>query len=131
MEAYSLSKILSLTTHNSVSFYPVTLMLHYETVLCQECKVTKFQGGVYLIHNLSYGSIDWQMVFNLDKCEHLQVSLKKHPLTSQYTLSDSQIKHVPSIKHLGVIINNNLLGLIMLLTLPTKQIMLELSCKEI
>ena len=33
------------------------------------------------LNTLFHWSIDWQMVFNLDKCEHLQVSLKKHPLT--------------------------------------------------
>jgi len=53
-------------------------------------------------------STDWQMVFNLDKCEHLQISLKRHSITSQYTLSGSPIKCVPSIKYLGVIINSSL-----------------------
>ena len=53
-------------------------------------------------------SIDWQMVFNLHKCEHLQVSLKRNPLVLHYTINGSQIKRVSSIKYLGVIINSKI-----------------------
>ena len=48
------------------------------------------------------------MVFNPGKRNHLHTSIKKHPLTSQYSLHGHLIKCILSIKYLGVIINSSL-----------------------
>ena len=48
------------------------------------------------------------MTFNLNKCEMVRVTNKKHPLEHRYYLQGEQIKSVPHAKYLGVIIDEHL-----------------------
>ena len=51
-------------------------------------------------------SLEWQMLFNVEKCKclHFGVNNQNH----QYTLGDQDIENVTSEKDLGVIIKENL-----------------------
>ena len=53
-------------------------------------------------------SANWQMPFNLAKCEHLTVTNSPHPSTHHYKLNDYTIQRVQSIKYLGLTISHNL-----------------------
>ena len=50
----------------------------------------------------------WQMSFNVKKCEHLQVTLKKNPVVASFKLHDLPLQKVDEAKYLGVTITNNL-----------------------
>jgi len=50
----------------------------------------------------------WLMSLNLDKCEHLTITNKKHPLSITYMIMDHPIRKVISAKYLGVTITHNL-----------------------
>jgi len=51
---------------------------------------------------------DWFMLFNISKCEHLAISNKRLPLSSEYKIDDIVINKVASAKYLGVTITQNL-----------------------
>ena len=48
------------------------------------------------------------MSLNLDKCEHLLITNKKHPLSITYMIKDHPICKVTLAKYLGVTITHNL-----------------------
>ena len=60
------------------------------------------------LNSLSYWATVWQMTFSPSKCEHLQITSKQQPVTSEYCLNNSIIKQVNSAQYLGVIIDKNL-----------------------
>ena len=57
---------------------------------------------------LALWSANWQMPFNLTKCEHLTVTNSPYPSTHHYKLNDYTIQRVQSIKYLGLTISHNL-----------------------
>ena len=57
---------------------------------------------------LALWSANWQMPFNLAKCEHLTVTNSPYPSTHHYKLNDYTIQRVQSIKYLGLTISHNL-----------------------
>ena len=57
---------------------------------------------------LEQWALDWKMTFNLQKCEFLRITNKKHPILTQYTLQYQTIKEVTHAKYLGVTIDKNL-----------------------
>jgi len=50
----------------------------------------------------------WHMSLNLDKCEHMKVTLKHQPLNTSYHLGSHSLSQVTNYKYLGVNISNNL-----------------------
>ena len=42
---------------------------------------------------------------NLGKCELVRITNKKYPLKYRYCLQDKQIKSVPNVKYLGIVID--------------------------
>ena len=57
---------------------------------------------------LALWSANWQMPFNLTKCELLTVTNSPHPSAYHYKLNDYTIQRVQSIKYLGLTISHNL-----------------------
>ena len=108
---------------------PSTVKLYADDALIY-CVICTHDGEKALqsdLNTLIQWSTNWQMVFNPDECNHLQISLKKHPLTSQYSLHGQLNVSHPYILLCVIILS----GLIMLPTLLKKQILSEPSCKEI
>ena len=60
------------------------------------------------LNTLEQWAADWKMSFNLQKCEFLRITNKKHPILAQYTLQSKTIKEVTHAKYLGVTIDKNL-----------------------
>ena len=50
----------------------------------------------------------WDMAFNVKKCAHMCISLKRHPLTFYFNISGKGIPKATSYKYLGVTVANNL-----------------------
>ena len=48
------------------------------------------------------------MLFNLQKCEFLRVTNKKHPILAQYSIQKETIREVIHAKYLGVTIDQHL-----------------------
>jgi hypothetical protein len=51
---------------------------------------------------------DWLMKFHPDKCNVLNLTLKKNPINFSYKLHDHMLEKVNSSKYLGITIQNNL-----------------------
>ena len=50
----------------------------------------------------------WGMAFNPDKCEVITVTRKRKPITSYYTIHNTQLKTVSQGKYLGITIDSKL-----------------------
>ena len=50
----------------------------------------------------------WHMEFNIDKCMVLTVTLKKHPMFTEYYLHNYKLTTVSKAKYLGVILDSKL-----------------------
>ena len=50
----------------------------------------------------------WDMSFNVKKCAHMCISLKRQPLACNFTISDQPVPKTTSYKYLGVTITDNL-----------------------
>ena len=62
-----------------------------------------------VLNNLVVWSGNWQMNFNISKCEHMRISRQScssNTLIPTYTFNGSDLTHVDSIKYLGVNIDN-------------------------
>ena len=53
-------------------------------------------------------SNDWQLKFNIDKCEAMRISKKNDYSSPQYHLCGNQLKVVSEVKDLGIYITSNL-----------------------
>ena len=51
---------------------------------------------------------DWEMQFNLMKCEFLRITKRKYPVLATYTIGKNVIQEVNYIKYLGVTIDSQL-----------------------
>ena len=51
---------------------------------------------------------DWQMKFNLTKCDFLRITKRKCPIAASYIIGECVIQEVSHIKYLGVTINSQL-----------------------
>ena len=51
---------------------------------------------------------DWQMKFNLTKCDFLRITKRKCPISASYTIGECIIQEVSHIKYLGVTIDSQL-----------------------
>jgi len=60
------------------------------------------------MNTLHQWTTDWFMLFNILKCEHLTISNKWLPLSSEYKIDNIVINNVASAKYLGVTIIQNL-----------------------
>ena len=60
------------------------------------------------LDTLDQWAINWKMSFNLQKCEFLRITNKKHPILACYSLQNTTIKEVSYAKYLGVTIDQNL-----------------------
>ena len=47
----------------------------------------------------------WQMKFNISKCTALTITLKQHPLISEYFLHGHKLAAVTEAKYLGVVLD--------------------------
>ena len=79
-------------------------MLLYTTIRSQE-DCHRLQQD---LNTLEQWVADWKKLFNLQKCEFLRITNKKHPILAQYTLQSKTIKEVTHAKYLGVTIDKNL-----------------------
>ena len=59
------------------------------------------------LKNLEKWSKDWQMNFNVGKCEHLSIS-RTDPISTVYSLNGKDIQQVSTIKYLGINIDRKL-----------------------
>ena len=57
---------------------------------------------------LEHWSKQWKMLFNIDKCTVLSVTLKQHPFCAEYFLYRQHLALVSSASYLGVIIDTKL-----------------------
>ena len=57
---------------------------------------------------LEHWSKQWKMLFNIDKCTVLSVTLKQHPFCAEYFLYRQHLASVSSANYLGVIIDTKL-----------------------
>ena len=48
----------------------------------------------------------WQMLFNVNKCYHIQITRKHKPLKTSYSMNGDLISKVQDNKYLGVTISN-------------------------
>ena len=60
------------------------------------------------LHALEEWAANWRMLFNLQKCEFLRVTNKKHPILAQYSIQKETIREVTQAKYLGVTIDRHL-----------------------
>lgn len=78
----------------------------------------KFIACPFVNHCLAYRSIrsdedtrqehDWQMAFNLDKCEVIRISTKRHPIITTYSIHGTPLRTTEYTTNLGLIISNKL-----------------------
>jgi hypothetical protein len=64
-----------------------------------QADVTKLQSN---ISKVSSWSQDWKMNFNVDKCEALSITRKKHPLINYYFIDGNPTVKKNTQKDLGV-----------------------------
>ena len=74
-------------------------------VIANENDAQKMQED---LNTLSKWEHAWQMQFHPDKCEVLTVARKHNPIHYPYTLNGHLLKHVDSVKYLGVNISKDL-----------------------
>ena len=60
------------------------------------------------LDNLQQWEKDWQMSFHPSKCQVMQITNKKKPLNTTYTIHGELLETVDSTKYLGVHLQNNL-----------------------
>ena len=59
-------------------------------------------------HQLELWEDKWQMQFNADKCEVIQITKKRNPITENYTIHGQQLQIVNNAKYLGATLRSDL-----------------------
>lgn len=73
-------------------------------------KIKSKQDQVHLqedLRNLEKWSKDWQMNFNVSKCEHLSIA-RTEPVSTSYSLNGKDVQQVTTIRYLGINIDQKL-----------------------
>ena len=60
------------------------------------------------LHQLEIWETTWDMAFNPSKCQVLQITKRKTPIPTQYSLHNTTLNTVNSAKYLGVTLSNDL-----------------------
>ncbi|KAL8603552.1 hypothetical protein ACOMHN_052781 [Nucella lapillus] len=87
-----------------------TARLFADDTLCHKTisSITDQQALQNDLNCLAEWEQQWLMSFHPDKCQTLQVSRKRNPLPSKYTLRDHSLEKVSKAKYLGVTITSDL-----------------------
>ena len=51
---------------------------------------------------------DWQMLFNLGKCEHIRITNKRRIIQTSFTIHGQKLKETSEAKYLGITIDDKL-----------------------
>ena len=92
-----------LNVTSKIRLYADDILLYRRIISHEDC--TLLQND---INNLIKWSIDWQLLFNFDKCEFLWITNKLSPTVTTYNMESKIIKQVSSVKYLGITINEKL-----------------------
>ena len=92
-----------LNVTSKIRLYADDILLYRRITSHEDC--TLLQND---INNLIKWSINWQLLFNFDKCEFLRITNKLSPTVTTYNMESKIIKQVSSVKYLGITINEKL-----------------------
>ena len=84
---------------------PLTRIFNKSLVVTSQADASLLQQDLNLLEKWEE---TWKMQFHPDKCEVISVTRKSKPVTYNYTLHGQTLKHVDSVKYLGVHINKQI-----------------------
>ena len=105
----------SLIRSSSLRIYADDVALYAEISFHQD--LVNLQDDLNLIYDWS---LTWQLKLSLGKCEVLNITNKRSPISFTYTIGCTSVVWCNRVKYLGVIITSNLNGMITANTLYRK-----------